>query len=90
MTDTPLPQLLESSARAFQRDIYFYWSTARARTLSLTKDRRLYQRDLRLVNDALLEQQELGNKKKVANKPMAQTSRRGRPLLPPAARKNSF
>jgi hypothetical protein len=62
MTDAPLPQLLESSARAFQRDIYFYWSTARAHPLSLTKGRRLYQRDLRLVNDALLEQHQLGDK----------------------------
>jgi hypothetical protein len=62
MTDTPLPQLLESSARAFQRDIYFYWSTARAHPLSLTKGRRLYQRDLRLVNNALLEQYEIGDR----------------------------
>lgn len=62
MTDDFQPQLLESSARAFQRDIYFYWSTARTHPLSLTKRRRLYQRDLRLVNGALLEQHELGNK----------------------------
>jgi hypothetical protein len=61
MTDAPLPQLLESSARAFQRDIYFYWSTARAHPLSLTKEMRLYQRDLRLVNSALLEQHEIGD-----------------------------
>jgi hypothetical protein len=62
MTDEFKPQLLESSARAFQRDIYFYWSTARAHPLSLTKEMRLYQRDLRLVNDALLQQHEISSK----------------------------
>jgi len=62
MTDAPLPQLLESSARAFQRDIYFYWSTARAHPLSLTKEGRLYQRDLRLINSALVEQHEIADR----------------------------
>lgn len=62
MTDALMPKLLEGSARTFQRDIYFYWSTVRAHPLSLTKGGRLYQRDLRLVNDALLEQQEIANK----------------------------
>jgi uncharacterized protein (UPF0147 family) len=53
---------VESSARAFQRDIFFYWSTVRANPLSLTKEGRLYQRDLRLINAALLDQQEVGHK----------------------------
>ena len=60
MTDQSLPQLIEGSARAFQRDIYFYWSAARAHPLSLTKQKRLYQRDLRYVNDALAQPCELG------------------------------
>jgi hypothetical protein len=52
----------ESSARAFQRDLYFYWSTARTNPLTLTKQERLYKRDLQLVNEALLHPQDLGNK----------------------------
>jgi hypothetical protein len=52
-TETP-KHIQEGSARAFQRDLYFYWSTAHTTPLSLTKDARLYKRDLRLVNDALL------------------------------------
>lgn len=52
----------ESSARAFQRDLYFYWSTARANPLTLTKQGRLYKRDLHLVNEALLHPQDLGEK----------------------------
>lgn len=46
-------EIQESSARAFQRDLYFYWSAAHTTPLSLTKEGRLYQRDLRMVNDAL-------------------------------------
>jgi hypothetical protein len=46
-------QVQEGSARAFQRDLYFYWSAAHTTPLSLTKEGRLYQRDLRLVNEAL-------------------------------------
>jgi hypothetical protein len=53
------PHVVESSARAFQRDLYFYWSTVRANPLSLTKEGRLYKRDLRLVNSALLHQVEI-------------------------------
>jgi len=53
---------VEGSARAFQRDIYFYWSTVRANPLSLTREGRLYKRDLRLINAALLQQQEIGQK----------------------------
>jgi hypothetical protein len=52
----------ESSARAFQRDLYFYWSTARTTSLSLTKEDRLYRRDLRLVNSALLQPEEIEGK----------------------------
>ncbi|MGD2207738.1 MAG: hypothetical protein PVH17_13265, partial [Anaerolineae bacterium] len=44
---------VEGSARVFQRDLYFYWSAAHTSPLSLTKEGRLYRRDLRLVNDAL-------------------------------------
>jgi hypothetical protein len=46
-------QVQESSARSFQRDLYFYWSTAHTTPLSLTKEGRLYQRDLRVINGAL-------------------------------------
>jgi hypothetical protein len=56
------PHVVESSARAFQRDLYFYWSTVRANPLSLTQEGRLYKRDLKLVNAALLQQVEIGNK----------------------------
>ena len=52
--------IVESSARAFQRDLYFYWSTVRANPLSLTRENRLYKRDLKLVNAALLHQAEIG------------------------------
>ena len=54
-------QVKEGSARAFQRDLYFYWSTAHTSPLSLTKEGRLYQRDLRLVNEALTFPAELGS-----------------------------
>jgi hypothetical protein len=57
--DRHLPYVAESSARAFQRDLYFYWSTVRANPLSLTKEGRLYKRDLKLVNGALLHQVEI-------------------------------
>jgi hypothetical protein len=53
---------VEGSARAFQRDLYFYWSTVRANPLSLTREGRLYKRDLQLINAALLQQQEIGPK----------------------------
>ena len=56
------PHVVESSARAFQRDLYFYWSTVRANPLSLTQEGRLYKRDLKLVNAALLQPIEIGNK----------------------------
>jgi hypothetical protein len=52
----------ESSARAFQRDLYFYWSTAHTTPLSLTKEDRLYRRDLRLVNNALLNPEDIEGK----------------------------
>jgi hypothetical protein len=57
-----LNQVQEGSARAFQRDLYFYWSTAHTTPLTLTKDGRLYKRDLRLVNEALLQPIEIGDK----------------------------
>jgi XPB/Ssl2-like helicase family protein len=52
----------ESSAREFQRDLYFYWSTAHTTPLSLTKEARLYRRDLRLINDALLQPEDIQTK----------------------------
>jgi len=54
-----LTHIKEGSARAFQRDIYFYWSTAHTSPLSLTKDARLYKRDLRLVNSALVQPEDI-------------------------------
>jgi hypothetical protein len=60
-----LAHVAESSARAFQRDIYLYWSTARASPLSLTKEGRLYKKDLRLINNALLQPQDLKGKDEV-------------------------
>lgn len=44
----------ESSARVFQRDLFFYWSQLRIRPLSPTKTFWLRKNDLRLLNDALL------------------------------------
>jgi hypothetical protein len=58
----PTPQIVQSSARAFQRDLYLYWSTVRATPLSLTKEGRLYKRDLKVVNAALLHQVEIDQK----------------------------
>ena len=52
-----LVRIDEGSARAFQRDVYFYWSTVRANPLTLTKQDRLYKKDLRIVNNALLKPQ---------------------------------
>jgi hypothetical protein len=57
-----LTHTTEGSARAFQRDIYFYWSTAHTTPLSLTKEGRLYKRDLRLVNSALLQPEDIAQK----------------------------
>jgi len=54
-----LLHVAESSARAFQRDLYLYWSAVRANPLSLTKEGRLYKKNLRLVNNALLQPQDL-------------------------------
>ena len=48
-----------SSARAFQRDLFFYWSTARDAPLLLTRQNRLYRKDLRRVNHALLQPEDL-------------------------------
>ena len=57
-----LTKIDKGSARSFQRDLYFYWSTVRTTSLSLTKQDRLYKKDLRLVNSALLYPQEIGYK----------------------------
>ena len=57
-----LAGVAEGSARAFQRDLYFYWSTVRTTPLTLTKQERLYQKDLRIVNSTLLNPQETQNK----------------------------
>ena len=57
-----LTRIEENSARAFQRDIYLYWSTVRAEPLSLTNDLRLYKKDLKRVNAALQRPEELGYK----------------------------
>jgi len=54
-------QVKAGSARAFQRDLYFYWSAAHTSPLQLTKEGRLYQRDLRLVNEALTFPAEIGS-----------------------------
>ena len=48
-----------SSARAFQRDLFFYWSAARDAPLLLTRQNRLYRKDLRRVNHALLQPEDL-------------------------------
>lgn len=53
------PFVDRSSARAFQRDVFFYWSAARDQPLSLTKQDRLYRKDLRRVNAALLQSEPL-------------------------------
>ncbi|MBN1641243.1 MAG: helicase-associated domain-containing protein [Anaerolineae bacterium] len=51
---------VEGSARTFQRDLYFYWSAAHTAPLSLTKEGRLYRRDLRTVNEALTHADDIG------------------------------
>ena len=48
------PFVAPGSARAFQRDMFFYWSAVRARPVALTKQERLYRKDTRRVNAALL------------------------------------
>jgi Helicase conserved C-terminal domain len=54
-----LTYVAPSSARAFQRDLFFYWSTARDAPLLLTRQNRLYRKDLRRVNHALLQPEDL-------------------------------
>jgi hypothetical protein len=56
---TALTHVAPGSARAFQRDLFFYWSTARDAPLLLTRQNRLYRKDLRRVNHALLQPEDL-------------------------------
>ena len=65
----------EGSARAFQRDIYLYWSTVRAAPLSLTQQGRLYQKDLKRANEALLVPEELDSKGESQTRTEFQTPR---------------
>ena len=48
------PFVAQGSARAFQRDLFFYWSTVHTQPVSLTRQDRLYRKDMRRVNAALL------------------------------------
>ena len=59
-SSTDLTRIEESSARTFQRDLYLYWSTVRAEPLTLTNDQRLYKKDLKRVNAALQQPENLG------------------------------
>jgi len=56
-----LDRIDPGSARAFQRDLYLYWSATRAEPLNLTNDLRLYKKDLKRVNAALQHPQDLGH-----------------------------
>jgi len=53
-----LTRIQEGSARAFQRDLYFYWSAVRAEAPRLTTEGRLYKKDLSRINNALLKPEE--------------------------------
>ncbi len=57
----PLSRVEESSARAFQRDLFLYWSYVRAnQPLNLTMKGELYKRDLVGINDSLLVRETIG------------------------------
>ena len=57
-----LTRVVEGSAREFQRDLYFYWSTVRSTPLAMTKAGRLYKKALQTVNGALLHPQDIKGK----------------------------
>jgi hypothetical protein len=61
------PSAVTGSARAFQRDLFFYWSAVRSHPLSLTRQDRLYRKDLRRVNAALLQPELLEQDRHVPN-----------------------
>lgn len=48
-----LTRIQEGSARAFQRDLYLYWSAIRTEPAKLTTQSRLYKKDLSRLNNAL-------------------------------------
>jgi hypothetical protein len=50
----------ETSSRAFQRDLYFYWSSVRDRDVSLTQPGYVYKRELKRINETLLVQGDMG------------------------------
>jgi hypothetical protein len=53
-------QLLESSARSFQRDLFLYWSFIRQEPLKLTNKGRIPKRQLVALNNTLLVREEIG------------------------------
>ncbi len=66
VVEEPSPDILtrieEGSSRAFQRELYLYWSTARHMPLNLTQQGRLYKNDLKRVNAQLLKPEDLTGK----------------------------
>lgn len=53
-----LTRVQEGSARAFQRDLYLYWSAVRTESPRLTTQNRLYKKDLARLNAALQKPEE--------------------------------
>lgn len=53
-----ITRIQEGSARAFQRDLYLYWSAVRAEPPRLTTQGRLYKKDLARLNAALQKPEE--------------------------------
>jgi hypothetical protein len=56
---TTVKEVQESSARAFQRDLYLYWSFVRSRAVTLTAKGEIPKRSLVELNDALLVHDEI-------------------------------
>ena len=56
---TDVKTVQDSSARAFQRDLYLYWSFVRSRPVTLTAKGEVQKRTLVEINDALLVHDEI-------------------------------
>lgn len=61
--DTTVPAIdiqVEASARAFQRDLYLYWSYVRDHETHLTRQDYVFKRELKKLNETLLVQGDMG------------------------------
>lgn len=61
-TSQTLARIDKSSARTFQRDLYLYWSIVHAESPKLTTQKRLYKKDLKRINEALQQPENLNGK----------------------------